>query len=183
MLSLQTWFPLAIPPHCKLVVSLLSNFENMLDRLKVLLPKEENYIEVTPLGIKLGMEVIQSWLKDCGRTLTEEQWEKVREAITKCNLPLYAQLVFGEVCMVPTKGPFTLKVCFCVCDCIPWSVSLLNVNHRCKHSRRCKLRRSVWTDLIHLLLVNCTISVLSIIYFTQFVPLCTWHDYPKLKRI
>ncbi len=53
--------------------------------------------QVTPLGIKLGMEVIQSWLKDCGRTLTEEQWEKVSDAIAKCNLPLYAQLVFGEV--------------------------------------------------------------------------------------
>ena len=58
----------------------------MLDRLQVLLPKEENYIEVTPLGIKLGMEVIQSWLKDRGRTLTEEQWEKVKDAIVKCNL-------------------------------------------------------------------------------------------------
>ena len=79
------------------MVSLLSNFEGMLDRLQVLLPKEENYIEVTPLGIKLGMEVIQSWLKDRGRTLTEEQWEKVKDAIVKCNLPLYAQLVFGEV--------------------------------------------------------------------------------------
>ena len=45
------------------------------------------------------------WLKDQGRTLTEEQWAKVHEALSKCNLPLYAQLVFGEVrrcarCMV-----------------------------------------------------------------------------------
>ena len=94
---MQTWFPVTLPPYCKIVVSLLSNFEGMLDRLQVLLPKEENYIEVTPLGIKLGMEVIQSWLKDRGRTLTEEQWEKVKDAIVKCNLPLYAQLVFGEV--------------------------------------------------------------------------------------
>ena len=37
------------------------------------------------------------WLKDQGRTLTEEQWAKVHEALSKCNLPLYAQLVFGEV--------------------------------------------------------------------------------------
>ena len=54
-------------------------------------------LQVTPLGFKLGMEVIQSWLKDRGRTLTEEQWEKVNDAMDKCNLPLYAQLVFGEV--------------------------------------------------------------------------------------
>jgi hypothetical protein len=53
---------------------------------------------VLPLGDKLSSTIIQAWLHNANRTISEEQWGVVNEAISKCTFPLFVKLVFDEIC-------------------------------------------------------------------------------------
>ena len=92
------WMPVNLPPHAKIVVSTLPNYNDILAAAKRLIETENNYIEITPLGEELGEEVLKTWLARAKRTVSEAQWLIVKEAITKCNLPLFIKLVFDEIC-------------------------------------------------------------------------------------
>ncbi|WAQ94112.1 NWD2-like protein, partial [Mya arenaria] len=92
------WLPTQLPPYVRLIVSTLPNYFGILDTLHSMIEIPENYVPVLPLGENLSATILQFWLKNANRTLTEEQMELVNEAFTKCNLPLYVKLVFDEVC-------------------------------------------------------------------------------------
>ena len=91
------WLPTSMPPNVKFVVSTLPNYYGILETSRKMISNEENYIQITPLGEELSHKVIKSWLVSKNRTVCESQWKIVTEALSKCNLPLYTKLVFGEV--------------------------------------------------------------------------------------
>ncbi|ELT99708.1 hypothetical protein CAPTEDRAFT_120102, partial [Capitella teleta] len=70
---------------------------NLLPTLRKIITAEKNFVEITPLGRNLGSTILKSWLDRANRTVSDEQWGVVTEAIEKCNLPLYVKLVFDEI--------------------------------------------------------------------------------------
>lgn len=92
------WLPAVLPPHVKFIVSTLPNMYSILDNLRIMVEPKENYVQVLPLGENLSTTILTFWLKNGNRTITDEQWEIVNEAFTKCNLPLFVKLVFDQVC-------------------------------------------------------------------------------------
>lgn len=92
------WLPVSLPPHCKVVVSTLPEYYGILDKLRKLVLTEENFVQVSPLGQNLGKQILESWLKNANRNVSEAQWEVVQIALEKCNLPLFVKLVFDEIC-------------------------------------------------------------------------------------
>lgn len=92
-----SWFPICLPPHCKLVVSVVPRYFGTLDRLRKILENPSNYVHVLPLGSELGISVLRSWLANANRTVTDDQWRTVQDAIATCSIPLYIKMVFGEI--------------------------------------------------------------------------------------
>lgn len=54
--------------------------------------------QVLPLGENLSSTIIQAWLRNANRSVTDEQWAIVNDAIAKCSFPLFVKLVFDEIC-------------------------------------------------------------------------------------
>eukprot|EP00106_Octopus_bimaculoides_P010882 XP_014778324.1 PREDICTED: NACHT and WD repeat domain-containing protein 2-like [Octopus bimaculoides] len=93
-----SWVPRKLAPNVKLIVSTLPNYYNILENLNTIVESKENYVQILPLGHNLSSTILKHWLKNANRNITNEQWEVVNEAISKCNLPLYVKLVFDEIC-------------------------------------------------------------------------------------
>lgn len=92
------WLPAVLPRHVKCIVSTLPNMYGILDNLRIMVEEPNNYVQVLPLGEGLSATILKFWLKNGNRTISEEQWNVVNEAFTKCNLPLFVKLVFDQVC-------------------------------------------------------------------------------------
>lgn len=92
------WLPAVLPRHVKCIVSTLPNMYGILDNLRIMVEEPDNYVQVLPLGEGLSATILRFWLKNGKRTISEEQWDVVNEAFTKCNLPLFVKLVFDQVC-------------------------------------------------------------------------------------
>lgn len=92
-----SWFPLSLPAHCKLVVSVVSNYFGILDRLRRILDQPASFIHIPPLGVDLAIDVIRAWLAGANRTVSAEQWSVVQQVLEGCNIPLYTKMVFGEI--------------------------------------------------------------------------------------
>lgn len=88
-----TWFPFDVPDNVYIVVSTLSG--DCLSILKRRLP-ESNLVELEPMPLKEGDELLKLWLEDAGRTLQDHQWNEISEKFDKCGLPLYLKLAFEE---------------------------------------------------------------------------------------
>ncbi|KAL8615116.1 hypothetical protein ACOMHN_054485 [Nucella lapillus] len=93
-----TWFPVNLPTNVRVIASTLPNYYGLLDTLKVMIEDESSFIQVLPLGENLSSTIIQAWLNNTHRAVTEEQWAIVNEAISKCSFPLFVKLVFDEIC-------------------------------------------------------------------------------------
>ena len=91
------WLPVHLPPNCKLVVSTLPDYYGILNKLQKMVPNDESFVQVTPLGENLGKQILESWLVNSNRQVQEDQWIIVQEALEKCNLPLFVKLVFDEI--------------------------------------------------------------------------------------
>lgn len=92
------WFPIQLPPDVKLVASVTPSRTNVFATLQRIVEQQKNYLLIKPLGMDLSIIVIQEWLKSGHRTLTCNQWEIVKEALAKCNLPIFVKLVHATVC-------------------------------------------------------------------------------------
>ena len=64
------WFPISLPPNVKLVISTLPDYCGIMDTMKKMILKEDNYIEIQPLGPELGGIVLKSWLAKNNRTVS-----------------------------------------------------------------------------------------------------------------
>jgi len=94
-----TWLPSKLPPFVKLIVSTLDEGYSILDNLRT---RYENagatFLELSALGQDLGLEVINRWLEKANRRLTSEQTEIVKKSLEVCSLPLYARILFNQIC-------------------------------------------------------------------------------------
>ena len=91
------WLPLNTPPKVKIIVSMLSEGYNCLKCVQSLLPfSEANYIEVGVMSIGAGLHIMNKWLSDIGRTLSQEQQRLISEAFLCCPQPLFLKLLFGR---------------------------------------------------------------------------------------
>ncbi len=50
------------------------------------------------VGQSVSINIMREWLTIAGRSLTPDQSDVVRNALSQCSLPLYTRLVFQEVC-------------------------------------------------------------------------------------
>ena len=87
------WLPAELPDNVRLIVSTLPG--GCLSVLEKKLP-EGNFVELEPMPLNQGSELLNLWFKDAGRTLQDHQWKEVLDKFVGCGLPLYLKLAFEE---------------------------------------------------------------------------------------
>ena len=70
---------------------------NLLDTLRGKITGHDNYVEVTSLEEGLCEDIMRSLLLAHNRDLNANQWQIVREAFTKCSLPIFVYLTYHQV--------------------------------------------------------------------------------------
>ena len=51
-----SWLPVSLPEHCKLVISTLADPQyGILEKAKSMIPNQNNFLQVEPLGQTLGL--------------------------------------------------------------------------------------------------------------------------------
>ncbi|XP_068761739.1 NACHT domain- and WD repeat-containing protein 1-like [Montipora capricornis] len=93
---LMNWLLKKCSQFVKIVVSVLPDYYDILPNLRRSLPVESSYIEVPLLTIGMGTQILDNWLAEIGRTLTDEQFELVVSSFSKCPQPLFLKLIFTE---------------------------------------------------------------------------------------
>ncbi|KAK3802261.1 hypothetical protein RRG08_004547, partial [Elysia crispata] len=125
-----TWMPIMLPPHVKVIISVLPNYYGLLDLLKTMIEMPDSFIEILPLGQNLGGEIIRAWLQKSNKAVTDHQWKIVNEAITKCNLPLFVKLTFDEICRWRSyTKPALTTLAFTIHDCIMLLYERIELQH------------------------------------------------------
>ncbi|XP_076802555.1 NACHT domain- and WD repeat-containing protein 1-like isoform X2 [Clavelina lepadiformis] len=90
------WLPKHLPPHVRILLSTLPGQEfGILDVLKRSLPSS-NFIEVQDLDKSTGQEILDTWLRNAKRSLTNEQHNFVMNAFLSAPQPLFLKLAFDE---------------------------------------------------------------------------------------
>ena len=92
----MNWLLKKCSQFVKIVVSVLPDYYDILPNLRRSLPVESSYIEVPLLTIGMGTQILDNWLAEIGRTLTDEQFELVVSSFSKCPQPLFLKLIFTE---------------------------------------------------------------------------------------
>jgi len=87
------WLPDKLPPHCRVVVSTIAAPAAMGAALSV---------AVAPFTKEEAGEALDLWLEDAGRTLREDQRQKV---LGSAELPLDLRLAFDEACLWRSFDP------------------------------------------------------------------------------
>ena len=77
---LLAWLPASLPPHCKLVASVVASHDVIVARLRSLSTK---MMHVGELGTALATTILTSWLRKAGRTVTHEQQDIIDAALHK----------------------------------------------------------------------------------------------------
>lgn len=87
------WLPPDLPPNTKVVVSTLP-----VDCLKALKRKldRQNLLEMQPMPVEEGANVLDLWLSEAKRTLQQEQKQYLLSKFKQSGLPLYLKLAFEE---------------------------------------------------------------------------------------
>jgi hypothetical protein len=77
----------------------LNNYENILERLKKKIEKEENILELKPFTLDEAKEMLHSYLKASNRQLTTKQKKTVDKMIENLNgpIPLQIKLIYDIV--------------------------------------------------------------------------------------
>lgn len=87
------WLPAALPENVRLVVSTAP--ADCWDVLKRKTP-ESNQVELEPMTTADGVQILETWLRDAGRTLRDSQRAEVLGKFAKTGLPLYLKFAFEE---------------------------------------------------------------------------------------
>jgi NACHT domain- and WD repeat-containing protein len=87
------WLPAEISENARIIVSSLPG--ECLSILEKKLPKT-NLIELKPMPLEEGNQLLGLWLKEANRTLQSNQWEEVLGKFKQNGLPLYLKLAFEE---------------------------------------------------------------------------------------
>ncbi len=87
------WLPAELPPNVCLVVSTLPG--ECLQALESKLPAG-NRLEVQPMSVEEGKNILTEWLSGVNRQLRKKQEEHLLDKFQQCGLPLYLKLAFEE---------------------------------------------------------------------------------------
>ena len=91
------WLPFHLPLNVKIIISMLDDRYDCFEVIQFKLSGgNESCLELGPLAIKAGMQIMDLWLSKIGRTITEEQRAIVTKAFLSCPQPLLLKLLFGQ---------------------------------------------------------------------------------------
>jgi hypothetical protein len=92
----SAWLPVELPPHVRIVVSTLPEEEyECLPKLRRSLGPAD-FVEICGITVEEGRQVLDVWLGDAKRKLTEVQRTEVLAKFERTGLPLYLKLAFEE---------------------------------------------------------------------------------------
>jgi hypothetical protein len=87
------WLPSELPDHVRLVVSTAP--ADCWDVLKRKVP-ESAHLDLLPMSAAEGGQILETWLRDAGRTLRQDERDEVLGKFAKEGLPLYLKFAFEE---------------------------------------------------------------------------------------
>ncbi|KAH3785932.1 hypothetical protein DPMN_164028, partial [Dreissena polymorpha] len=100
------WFPVSLPPHCKIIVSSLPEEKyEAFPVLKKLFPDEDRYIQVPELGQRDAHSIVSLWAEKRKRKLTPPQMDIMLSTFRKCPTPLFLKLSFDEAMLWRSFDP------------------------------------------------------------------------------
>ncbi|CAH1266034.1 NWD1 [Branchiostoma lanceolatum] len=91
-----TWLPKSLPPNVHIVVSTLPDEFDLLKTLKRTIRSDKSYIQVPTLSEQVGGEILDTWLAQVQRCLTDKQREVILSAFSHCRQPLFLKVAFDE---------------------------------------------------------------------------------------
>ncbi|XP_048825840.1 NACHT and WD repeat domain-containing protein 2 isoform X2 [Brienomyrus brachyistius] len=91
------WLPAHLPRAVRMVVSTLPNKHGILQRLRCLVQDESRYVELMQHDRKMCSQTLKHQLLNIKRKVTSGQQIYVNEALAKCTLPMFVNLIFREV--------------------------------------------------------------------------------------
>ncbi|MGH0177073.1 UNVERIFIED_CONTAM: hypothetical protein FKN15_074573, partial [Acipenser sinensis] len=91
------WLPIHLPRSVRIVVSTLPNKHGILQKMRCLIHDEDNYVELTQRDRKMCSQILKHQLLKVKRKVTSGQQIYVNEALAKCTLPMFINLIFREV--------------------------------------------------------------------------------------
>ncbi|XP_033870299.2 NACHT and WD repeat domain-containing protein 2-like isoform X1 [Acipenser ruthenus] len=91
------WLPIHLPRSVRIVVSTLPNKHGILQKMRCLIHDEDNYVELTQRDRKMCSQILKHQLLKVKRKVTSGQQIYVNEALAKCTLPMFVNLIFREV--------------------------------------------------------------------------------------
>jgi len=92
-----SWLPISLPKYVKFIVSTLPNLYSILATLEIMIEIPENFVQVSPLGESLSIDILNKLLGNISRCISPEQIPIVENALKNCNTPLYVKLVFDQI--------------------------------------------------------------------------------------
>uniref|UniRef100_A0A8C4RR55 NACHT and WD repeat domain containing 2 n=3 Tax=Erpetoichthys calabaricus TaxID=27687 RepID=A0A8C4RR55_ERPCA len=91
------WLPINLPRSVRIIISTLPNKHGILQKMRCLIHDEDNYIELMPRDRKMCSQILKHQLLKVKRKVTSGQQIYVNEALAKCTLPMFVNLIFREV--------------------------------------------------------------------------------------
>uniref|UniRef100_A0A4W3IE44 NACHT and WD repeat domain containing 2 n=1 Tax=Callorhinchus milii TaxID=7868 RepID=A0A4W3IE44_CALMI len=91
------WLPIHLPRSVRVILSTLPNKHGILQKLRSLFQDDENYIELTQRDRKMCSQLLKQQLLRVKRKVTSGQQIYVNEALSKCTLPMFVNLIYREV--------------------------------------------------------------------------------------
>lgn len=94
-----SWLPERLPENVKIIVSTLP--EECLTVLRQRTTAQDvtvnpRFLEIRPMSMNEGEELLETWLKEAQRTLQQQQRQEVLTKFSTCQYPLYLKLSFEE---------------------------------------------------------------------------------------
>lgn len=90
------WLPTTLPPNVKLIISTLPEEAGILNNLRKVLPDRSCYVEVPLLPEATGKEIIEMYLRQHKRKLTESQMRYILSVFKGSPTPLFLKLLLDE---------------------------------------------------------------------------------------
>uniref|UniRef100_A0A4W5M882 NACHT and WD repeat domain containing 2 n=1 Tax=Hucho hucho TaxID=62062 RepID=A0A4W5M882_9TELE len=91
------WLPAHLPRTVRIVVSTLPNKHGILQKLRCLIHDEGRYVELVQRDRKTCSQTLKQQLLGLKRKVTSGQQIYVNEALAKCTLPMFVNLIYREV--------------------------------------------------------------------------------------
>ncbi|KAI3387087.1 hypothetical protein SNEBB_003519 [Seison nebaliae] len=88
------WVPRNFPPNCRIILSTLPDYKQILPTLKSYSKNIDHFLDVPNLEPETAEKILVCWFDKIKRNLTTEQLEKVHKILGKRPLALHLKLIF-----------------------------------------------------------------------------------------